>query len=115
MRVVVTLALLLMIAALPTTAEAGNGHGHGITRHGHGTTAHRFHHLRMNHVRGPRFVSFIPADFFDAGGEHFIAGAMPEPVMLAPPPPLPPRHHDDRPTVEHTDVGVTIIRGPSLR
>jgi hypothetical protein len=108
MRAVMTLALLLTLTASPTTADARNGRGHGIA-------AHRVHHLRMNHVRAPRVVSFIPAEFFDAGGAPFIAGAMPEPVVPAPPPPLPPRRHDDRPSVEHTDAGVTIIRGPYSR
>jgi hypothetical protein len=57
--------------------------------------------------------------FYDDGGYYrsdaapYAESTAPEPVVV--PAPLPPRRiGDDRPTVEHTDVGVTIIRGPGL-
>jgi hypothetical protein len=111
MRALVAFALLLSLSTLPTAAYAMRPEGrHGVRVH---VQHHRLHQFRTMH-RAP----LVGGGFFEGGGYYesdaapYAESTAPQPV--APPaPPAPPRRvGDDRPTVEHTDVGVTIIRGP---
>jgi hypothetical protein len=99
MRAVVFLVLAL---ALATTAQAdmrqetGNIHAH--------VQRHRLH--RTMHA-----VISLDNGFYDVDAVPDVEGSAPLPVVMPPPPP-PYRICNDRPTVEHTEFGVTIIRGP---
>jgi hypothetical protein len=109
MRIALFFALLLAISAPQDEALAGmrNGGGHGARIH---VQHHRLHQLRTNQGR-----ALLGGGLY-ADEAPYVEGAAPEPAVVAAPPSLPlplRRVGNDRPTVEHTDVGVTIIRGPS--
>ena len=116
MRAVMSLGLLLALATAPTASYAMRaGGGHGVRVHIQHIQHHGLHHFRT--MRRTPFVGeafgdgFYGSDLapYGAYGET----AAPEPIAV--PSALPLRRvGDDRPTVEHTDVGVTIIRGPGL-
>jgi hypothetical protein len=122
MRAVISLGLLLALSTVPTASYAGmrTGSGHGARIHIGHIQHHRVHHFQT--MRGTRFLGsgfngFIDG-FYDSDAARYAApyveNAAPQSVAIATAPPLPRRVGDDRPTVEHTDVGVTIIRGPHL-
>jgi hypothetical protein len=116
MRALAACALLLALSTLPTAAFAMRSQGH------HGVRVQVRHHhpnqFRTMH-RAPLLGGVLGGGFYDGGGYYgsgaapYAESTAPEPVVVPAPPP-PRRIGDDRPTVEHTDVGVTIIRGPGL-
>jgi hypothetical protein len=131
MRAVLSLGLLLALSTAPMASYAGmrTGSGHGARIHIRHVQHHRVHHFQTR--RGTRFVGngfnrFNGFNGFGGFGDGFydsdaaryaapyVENAAPEAVAIPAAPPLPRRLGDDRPTVEHTDVGVTIIRGPHL-
>jgi hypothetical protein len=118
MRALISFALLLSLSTLPTAAYAMQGHGgHGVRVHvGHHHHMNRFHTMHRSRLLGDGFIGDGFGDgYYGSDGVPYAGGAAPQPVVVPPaPPPLPRRVGDDRPTVEHTDVGVTIIRGPHL-
>jgi hypothetical protein len=134
MRAVISLGLLLALSTVPTASYAGmrTGSGHGARIHIRHVQHHRVHHFQT--MRGTRFVGNgfnrfngfsgfggfggFGDGFYDSDAARYAApyveNAAPEAVAIPAAPPQPRRLGDDRPTVEHTDVGVTIIRGPHL-
>jgi hypothetical protein len=131
MRAVISLGLLLALSTAPTASYAGmrTGSGHGARIHIRHVQHHLVHHFQTR--RGTRFVGNGLNRFNGFGGFNgfadgfydwdaaryaapYVENAAPEAVAIPAAPPLPRRLGDDRPTVEHTDVGVTIIRGPHL-
>jgi hypothetical protein len=125
MRAVISLGLLLALSTVPTASFAGmrtaSGHGARIhVRHIQHHLVHRFQTMRGTRFLGNgfnRFNGFVDG-FYDSDAARYAApyveSAAPEAVAIPAASPLPRRVGDDRPTVEHTDVGVTIIRGPHL-
>ena len=126
MRAVISLGLLLALSTVPTASYAGmrTGSGHGARIHiRHIHQRHLVHHFQtMRGTRFPgngfnRFNGFADG-FYDGDAARYAApyveNAVPEAVAIPAAPALSRRVGDDRPTVEHTDVGVTIIRGPHL-
>jgi hypothetical protein len=110
MRGLIAFALLLSLSMMPTAAYAMRGHG------GHGVRVHvGHHHHRLHTTQRTALVGdgFLGDGYYGSEGVPYAESPAPEP-MIVPPAPLPRRFGDDRPTVEHTDVGVTIIRGPHL-
>jgi len=132
MRLSLPLAVLpLLLPALPAAATEAHGGGHHasgmpfeVFRGGH----HAFHRHHPFHFHAMRHPFVGPGDWGlgwgwgggggDGGwgwGEPAAAGlAEPAPSpglgMLPPPPPM--RTADERPSVESTPQGVTIVRGP---
>ena len=109
MRALVAFALLFSLS-MPTAALAMRSGVH------HGVRFHVRHH--PNQFRATHRTPWFGGGFYEGGGYYqsdtapFAESTVPEPVV----PPAPPRRvGDDRPTVEHTDVDVTIIRGPGSR
>ncbi len=106
MRVVLALALLSALSTVPAVSQAGMR-----PQSSHGVRAPAQHHR-------PHPFRATPGAVILGGGLDQSSAA--PPLEITPPepmvPPAPPRRvGDDRPTVEHTDVGVTIIRGPGSR
>lgn len=93
MRVLVSFALLLALSAVPSAAGAWAGEAGQPT-------------LERLHRDG--------TDFFEDPWAPFIVPLPPAPTMGSAPT-LPPHRWGGPPSVEHTDVGVTIVRGPSMR
>jgi hypothetical protein len=122
MRLLLLLALLLTLPVLPAAAEHGGSHG------GFGTARmHGFHHGQFFRFRGAPFA-FSRSPYGYGGWGYFPdwdwgwdgdwawngGGAAPPPAS-APNYLLPPRPRfatEERPSVETTSQGVTIIRGP---
>lgn len=108
MRRSLALALLLLAAFQAAAVARGVSHGH----------VSAFRHQRLEHRHFRQIAPFAPGLWYwgDWDDELFGYGfGLPGPVALAAPPPvLVPRDSelDERPTVEHTPQGVTIVRGP---
>lgn len=115
------LAALLTLPALPAAAESGHGHGGSRAAFHHNLHPHRPFPFRD----GRRLFAGSPWGWgwgwgwpgaWDWGDQALAAGMpAPPPVGYAWPPPAPQRLADERPSVETTLEGVVIIRGPGTR
>ncbi len=117
MRLPLLLALLLSLPVLPAAAQHGGGHPTGAASFHGARHGHAFHFRPSPFAfRGP-FANYFPGYWgwgwgWDGDWAWDGVGAATMPTALPPPPHF---AANDRPSVETTKQGVTIIRGPGSR